>query len=138
MLLERIPGRSTRPTTGRRRLQRKMLLHVPLPSRAVFSMKDEMCCALGHGASVEMLDAGCCGMAGSFGFERRELRVSQTLGERALLPAVRAAAADDRDRHRRIQLPRADRAEHRPARCSSGGGAGGACIAMIMIRSIRS
>jgi Fe-S oxidoreductase len=37
------------------------------------------------------LDAGCCGMAGSFGYEREHYELSQTVGERKLLPAVRAA-----------------------------------------------
>lgn len=41
---------------------------------------------------VEVLDAGCCGMAGAFGYERAHYDVSQACGERALLPAVRAAA----------------------------------------------
>jgi Fe-S oxidoreductase len=45
------------------------------------------------GAQVTMLDSGCCGMAGPFGFERDKYEVSQTLGERVLLPAVRAADA---------------------------------------------
>ncbi|HEY6321553.1 MAG TPA: hypothetical protein VJA16_08365, partial [Thermoanaerobaculia bacterium] len=41
------------------------------------------------------LDAGCCGMAGAFGFERGErYEVSVRCAERALLPAVREAAAD--------------------------------------------
>jgi Fe-S oxidoreductase len=38
--------------------------------------------------------AGCCGMAGSFGFEQHKYALSQTIGERALLPAVRNADAD--------------------------------------------
>ena len=44
---------------------------------------------------VEVLDAGCCGMAGSFGYTHHEL--SMTIGERRLFPAVRrfAAARDD-------------------------------------------
>ncbi len=47
------------------------------------------------GLAVEVLDAGCCGMAGSFGFEAGErYEVSQRCGERVLLPAVRTAAAD--------------------------------------------
>ena len=47
------------------------------------------------GLEVERLDAGCCGMAGGFGFERGErYQVSMRCAERALLPAVRAAAAD--------------------------------------------
>ena len=41
-----------------------------------------------------MLDSGCCGMAGPFGFERDKYTVSQTLGERVLLPAVRTADDD--------------------------------------------
>src|SRR5206468_1065378 len=36
--------------------------------------------------------SGCCGMAGSFGFERDHYEVSQAVGERRLLPAVRTAA----------------------------------------------
>jgi FAD/FMN-containing dehydrogenase/Fe-S oxidoreductase len=34
-------------------------------------------------------DAGCCGMAGSFGYEREHYQVSQAVGERRLFPAVR-------------------------------------------------
>jgi Fe-S oxidoreductase len=49
----------------------------------------------GLGLDVEVLDAGCCGMAGAFGFERGErYEVSVRCAERALLPAVREAAAD--------------------------------------------
>ena len=45
------------------------------------------------GLEVEAPEAGCCGMAGAFGFERGEhYEVSMAAGERALLPAVRAAA----------------------------------------------
>ncbi|MBV8202301.1 MAG: FAD-binding protein [Acidobacteria bacterium] len=47
------------------------------------------------GLDCEALDAGCCGMAGAFGFERGErYAVSMRCGERALLPAVRQAAPD--------------------------------------------
>ena len=42
---------------------------------------------------VTVLDSGCCGMAGSFGYEHYE--VSRTVGERRLLPAVRELDADD-------------------------------------------
>ena len=40
------------------------------------------------------LDAGCCGMAGSFGFEAEHYDVSMTVGEDRLFPAVRAEPAD--------------------------------------------
>jgi Fe-S oxidoreductase len=43
------------------------------------------------GLDVETLDAGCCGMAGSFGFAADHYEVSQRVGERALLPAVHEA-----------------------------------------------
>jgi Fe-S oxidoreductase len=37
-----------------------------------------------------ILDAGCCGMAGAFGYDKAHYRVSCDVGERVLLPAVRA------------------------------------------------
>jgi Fe-S oxidoreductase len=46
------------------------------------------------GADYEVLDAGCCGMAGAFGFEKDKYEVSMKVGERVLLPAVRAAGRD--------------------------------------------
>jgi Fe-S oxidoreductase len=39
---------------------------------------------------VTDLEAGCCGMAGSFGYTRDHYAVSQAIGERKLLPAARA------------------------------------------------
>ncbi|MDO8681306.1 MAG: FAD-linked oxidase C-terminal domain-containing protein, partial [Acidobacteriota bacterium] len=46
-------------------------------------------------ATVTDLDAGCCGMAGSFGYTRDHYEVSKAIGERKLLPAARALAAGD-------------------------------------------
>lgn len=46
------------------------------------------------GAQVTDLEAGCCGMAGSFGYTRDHYEVSRAIGERRLLPAARAL--DDR------------------------------------------
>jgi Fe-S oxidoreductase len=46
------------------------------------------------GADVEVLDAGCCGLAGNFGFEREHYDVSMACAEDALLPAIRAADHD--------------------------------------------
>lgn len=43
------------------------------------------------GLAVEVLDSGCCGMAGGFGYERGKVGVSMACAERVLLPAVRAA-----------------------------------------------
>ncbi len=43
---------------------------------------------------VEVLDAGCCGMAGSFGFEREHYDLSMKVGSLRLFPAVTAAESD--------------------------------------------
>jgi FAD/FMN-containing dehydrogenase/Fe-S oxidoreductase len=42
------------------------------------------------GSTVIDLDAGCCGMAGSFGYTQEHYEVSRQIGERKLLPAARA------------------------------------------------
>ena len=57
-------------------------------------MKAERALLERTGASLTVLDSGGCGMAGPFGFERDKYEVSQALGERVLLPAVRAADND--------------------------------------------
>ena len=41
------------------------------------------------GVDLQSIDSGCCGMAGPFGFEKEKYDVSQAVGERVLLPAVR-------------------------------------------------
>jgi Fe-S oxidoreductase len=46
------------------------------------------------GAEVVDLDAGCCGMAGSFGYETEHYEISHRVGEHRLFPAIRAAADD--------------------------------------------
>ena len=43
------------------------------------------------GVDVDVLDSGCCGLAGNFGFERGHYEVSIACAERVLLPAVRRA-----------------------------------------------
>lgn len=46
------------------------------------------------GHQVHVVASGCCGMAGSFGYEEEHFAVSQQIGELVLFPAVRAAAPD--------------------------------------------
>jgi Fe-S oxidoreductase len=46
------------------------------------------------GSTVVDLDAGCCGMAGSFGYVRDHFEVSRAIGERRLFPAARALGDD--------------------------------------------
>jgi hypothetical protein len=43
------------------------------------------------GMNFKILDSGCCGMAGGFGFEKNHYDISMKAGERILLPAVREA-----------------------------------------------
>jgi len=46
------------------------------------------------GAQVAEIDAGCCGMAGSFGFEAEHYALSMQIGESRLFPALRAVISD--------------------------------------------
>ncbi|CAN5857601.1 FAD-binding and (Fe-S)-binding domain-containing protein [soil metagenome] len=46
---------------------------------------------LGRAADVEVVDSGCCGMAGLFGYEKGHYEASMQMGERRLFPAVRGA-----------------------------------------------
>jgi FAD/FMN-containing dehydrogenase/Fe-S oxidoreductase len=72
----------------------KIVLHGHCHHKAVMKMTDEESLLKKTGADVQSLDAGCCGMAGSFGFDADKYDVSIAAGERVLLPAVRAAAND--------------------------------------------
>ncbi len=46
------------------------------------------------GVAARRLPAGCCGLAGNFGFERSHYEVSQALAEQTLLPAIREASPE--------------------------------------------
>jgi Fe-S oxidoreductase len=70
-------------------VQKKIIVHGHCHQRSTMGMSDEIKILGATGAEVELLDSGCCGMAGPFGFEKDKFTVSQTLGERVLLPAVR-------------------------------------------------
>jgi FAD/FMN-containing dehydrogenase/Fe-S oxidoreductase len=70
-------------------LHRKVVLHGHCHHKALMKMKDEESLLRKMGITLEPLDAGCCGMAGPFGFEKEKFTVSQAVGERILLPAVR-------------------------------------------------
>jgi Fe-S oxidoreductase len=68
------------------------MVHGHCHHRATMTMTDEMTLLRKTGAPVQLLDSGCCGMAGPFGFERDKYDISQTLANRVLLPAIRNAA----------------------------------------------
>ena len=72
----------------------KVLLHGHCHQKALMKMGHEEVVLRKLGAEVQTLDSGCCGMAGPFGFQKDKFEVSQAVGERVLLPAVRNAAED--------------------------------------------
>lgn len=77
------------------RLERKAIFHGHCHHKAIMRIDDDVAILSKLGIDFEVLDSGCCGMAGSFGFERGErYDVSVQAGERVLLPAVRNAARD--------------------------------------------
>jgi hypothetical protein len=54
-------------------------------------LKEEKSLMEKMGLDHDLLESGCCGMAGSFGYEKDKYDVSIACGERSLLPAVRKA-----------------------------------------------
>jgi Fe-S oxidoreductase len=72
----------------------KALVQSHCQQKAVLTMDAEESLLRRLGLDLEVLDAGCCGMAGSFGFEKDHYDISVKIGERALLPAVRRATTD--------------------------------------------
>ena len=65
------------------------------------------------GCSAQESGAGCCGMAGSFGYEAEHYDVSRKIGEERLFPAVNGVSAQTIVSGRRGVVPAADRALHR-------------------------
>jgi Fe-S oxidoreductase len=75
------------------RLERKALVHFHCHQRATSDTDCDRAVLDRLGLDYEVLDSGCCGLAGSFGYERGErYEVSIKAGERVLLPAVREAS----------------------------------------------
>ena len=73
-------------------LPAQALAHGHCHQKALMGMESEKKILGAIGAEFEILDAGCCGMAGAFGFEKDHYEVSLKAGERILLPRVREAA----------------------------------------------
>jgi FAD/FMN-containing dehydrogenase/Fe-S oxidoreductase len=84
--LDRHPPRRPLP-----RLQIEALVHGHCHQKAVIGMDAEQNILHKMGVKYQLLDSGCCGMAGSFGFTREHYDTSLQIGELALLPEVRAA-----------------------------------------------
>ncbi|HEY2854944.1 MAG TPA: FAD-linked oxidase C-terminal domain-containing protein [Gemmatimonadaceae bacterium] len=76
------------------RFRRTAVVHGHCHHKAIMKMGAEVTLLNQLGLDFELLDSGCCGMAGAFGFERDHYDVSIKCGERVLLPAVRGARPD--------------------------------------------
>ena len=86
--LELLQWRPTKPAQGDRG---EVLYHAHCHQKAVLTVPADVRLLQAAGYRVNAPDTGCCGMAGSFGFKPDHYDVSQQIGERVLLPAVRAA-----------------------------------------------
>jgi len=67
------------------------IVHGHCHQKAIFGMADDMTLLRRLGVDAQLLDSGCCGMAGSFGFNPKHYELSLKVGELGLLPAVRRA-----------------------------------------------
>jgi Fe-S oxidoreductase len=78
----------------------RVLLHPHCHARAVHAVDADRRLLELLGYQVEVLDAGCCGLAGSFGFTAAHESVSRTIGEDQWLPKIAAALWDGQGRSR--------------------------------------
>lgn len=74
---------------GLRPLGQAALVHAHCHAKSVLDLGSSRAAMQALALDVHMPDTGCCGMAGSFGFEARKYDLSMACGERRLLPAVR-------------------------------------------------
>ena len=65
-------------------------LHVHCHQKALAGVEQTRAVLSAAGYAVELIDSGCCGMAGSFGFETEHYEISRSMAELRLLPALRA------------------------------------------------
>ena len=76
------------------RLDRAAVVHGHCHHKSLLKMADVERVLTRAGLDFEAPDTGCCGLAGSFGYERDHYEISMQIGERVLLPAVRASSAE--------------------------------------------
>jgi FAD/FMN-containing dehydrogenase/Fe-S oxidoreductase len=88
-LLATTPGYEPPPLAGR------ALYHGHCHQKAVLGVDPDLGLLRATGLDLHAPATGCCGMAGSFGFERGHYEVSMACGERMLFPEVRRATGGD-------------------------------------------
>jgi Fe-S oxidoreductase len=88
---EQMAGRLALQSNGR---GKKVLLHGHCHQKALVGSAPTVAILKAAGYEVSEVDSGCCGMAGSFGFEKEHYEISRKIGNRRLAPAVKAASAE--------------------------------------------
>jgi Fe-S oxidoreductase len=71
-----------------------VLVHSHCHQKALFGTKGDVALLSALGAKADFIDSGCCGMAGSFGFNPEHIETSKAVGELVLLPAVRQTSKE--------------------------------------------
>ena len=75
--------------------QRSIILHGHCQQKAVGSIADTVkVLSLPKNYTITTIPSGCCGMAGSFGYEKEHYDISMQIGELVLFPAVRNKSTD--------------------------------------------
>ncbi|HKP33062.1 MAG TPA: hypothetical protein VJT83_10050, partial [Chitinophagaceae bacterium] len=75
--------------------KRNIKLHGHCQQKAISSLAPVVkILSLPENYSVQIIPSGCCGMAGSFGYEKEHYEVSMKIGELVLLPAVRNSSEE--------------------------------------------
>jgi FAD/FMN-containing dehydrogenase/Fe-S oxidoreductase len=75
--------------------KKKIVLHGHCQQKALSSVEPTAkILSLPENYSVEIIPSGCCGMAGSFGYEKEHYELSMKIGELVLLPEIRRRARD--------------------------------------------
>lgn len=76
-------------------LERRILLHGHCHQKALWGVQDSLdLLSLPPGYEVTLIDSGCCGMAGSFGYESEHYEFSLKVGEARLLSQIRDAGSE--------------------------------------------
>lgn len=74
-------------------LTQSVLVHAHCHQKSLFGTVGDKALLQAMGVQATVLENGCCGMAGSFGFNPEHIGISKAVGELELLPAVRSADA---------------------------------------------
>ena len=74
--------------------QGEILVHGHCHQKALVGVEPMVGFLEKSGGRVRVVDSGCCGMAGAFGYESEHYDISNKMAERRLFPAIRDTASD--------------------------------------------